>query len=368
MEKILIIEDTDDIRNYLVQLLSISGYDVIEAPNGLVGVQKIVENNPELVLCDIVMPELNGYEVLKTVRNNPHLATTPFIFLSSKSELNDFRTGMELGADDYLTKPVEPDHLLNSIRTRLNRTKQIEEEVQQKIKKIKTNLSSVYSHEVNTPLNGIIGLTDILIKYYRGSMKENMYEMLKHIKNASIRLHRTTSNLLKYADLQQYEGNNAELQYPKGSVNNYVQKLSESLEDLSERYRRKEDLKIDLVDCDLAVAEIDVNRVFFEAIDNALKFSIKGTPVYISSCIEGEYLKATVLDQGKGIRNEELNRIDSFVQFNRDTQEQQGLGLGLYIIKRLVVLNKGKLRIFSEENKGTQIEIHFPLLKFDNQE
>lgn len=121
MKTILLIEDNDAIRENTAEILELTGYTVLTAENGKVGVEKALESRPDLVICDIMMPVLDGYGVLHIFNKNPHLSGIPFIFLTAKSERTDFRKGMELGADDYLTKPFDESELLSAIEGRLNR-------------------------------------------------------------------------------------------------------------------------------------------------------------------------------------------------------------------------------------------------------
>lgn len=119
MKKILVIEDDPVISALILALLEREGFEVVFAGDGLTGVQLATQEAPDLVLCDVMLPELNGYDVLKTLRQNPSLALTPFIFLTSKTDRTDLREGMRLGADDYLTKPVAAEELLEAIAIRL---------------------------------------------------------------------------------------------------------------------------------------------------------------------------------------------------------------------------------------------------------
>lgn len=121
MKKVLLIEDNTDIRENTGEILSLAGYEVITAQNGKVGVQLAQEQLPDLIICDIMMPELDGYGVLHILSNSPETARIPFIFLTAKTEKSDIRKGMELGADDYLTKPFSDTELLNAIGTRLKK-------------------------------------------------------------------------------------------------------------------------------------------------------------------------------------------------------------------------------------------------------
>jgi len=119
--KILIIEDNNDIRESTAEILELTGYEVLQASHGKNGVELAQLHKPDLILCDIMMPELDGYGVLYMLSKNTDTATIPFIFLTAKAERVDFRKGMEMGADDYLTKPYDDIELLNAIESRLQK-------------------------------------------------------------------------------------------------------------------------------------------------------------------------------------------------------------------------------------------------------
>lgn len=121
MKKILVIDDDSRLRSQCAELLRLDGYEVTEARNGREGVDRARRDIPDLVLCDITMPEMNGHRVLETLRAEPRTAHLPFVFLTGWSEKDDVRTGMNLGADDYLVKPVVPAELSAAVRARLAR-------------------------------------------------------------------------------------------------------------------------------------------------------------------------------------------------------------------------------------------------------
>ncbi|MEZ4931838.1 MAG: response regulator [Saprospiraceae bacterium] len=125
MKKILIIEDNDEVRENLEEILDLYGYDTTTAENGKVGVEKAITNPPDLILCDIMMPELDGFGTLNILSKKPATADIPFVFLTAKSEKEDFRRGMNLGADDYVTKPFYKDELLQVIETRLKKSERL---------------------------------------------------------------------------------------------------------------------------------------------------------------------------------------------------------------------------------------------------
>jgi CRP/FNR family transcriptional regulator, cyclic AMP receptor protein len=129
MKKILLIEDNDDIRTNTAEILELSNYKVIVATNGKTGVEKAIEQKPDLIICDIMMPLLDGYGVLHAIHKNDAIKNTPFIFLTAKTERSDFRKGMELGADDYITKPFTGAELLNAVDSRLKKLEQLKHDI-----------------------------------------------------------------------------------------------------------------------------------------------------------------------------------------------------------------------------------------------
>jgi CheY-like chemotaxis protein len=119
MPRILVIEDEPQMRRNILTILDMEGFEALGAENGRLGLEMIRSRQPDLILCDVMMPELDGYGVLKALRADPAIAEIPFVFLTAKGERGDFRAGMNLGADDYLTKPVVLDDLLKAVQIRL---------------------------------------------------------------------------------------------------------------------------------------------------------------------------------------------------------------------------------------------------------
>ena len=128
MKNILLIEDNEDVRANTAEILELSNYHVVTAQNGKEGVEKALAEKPDLIICDIMMPVLDGYGVLHAIHKNETIKNTPFIFLTARAEKNDFRKGMELGADDYITKPFSGTELLNAVESRIKKHEMLEQE------------------------------------------------------------------------------------------------------------------------------------------------------------------------------------------------------------------------------------------------
>jgi CRP/FNR family transcriptional regulator, cyclic AMP receptor protein len=129
MKKILLIEDNQPIRENTAEILELANYSVITADNGKTGVELALSENPDLIICDIMMPIMDGYGVLHVLQKNPHFPRTPFIFLTAKAEKSEMRKGMDMGADDYLSKPFEPSELLSAVESRLKKAALIKQEL-----------------------------------------------------------------------------------------------------------------------------------------------------------------------------------------------------------------------------------------------
>ncbi|MFN9340483.1 MAG: response regulator transcription factor, partial [Candidatus Kapaibacterium sp.] len=165
--KVLVIEDEDLVREGIVLILQVNGYDVYTANNGRKGVDEAKRVIPDLIISDVMMPELDGYGVLEQLRATKETSTIPFLFLTAKADKSDIRQGMNLGADDYLTKPFEIDELIEAVNARLQRASaeksNAEEIANVKLNELRTNLTFSLPHEFLTPLNGILGLSNIMM-------------------------------------------------------------------------------------------------------------------------------------------------------------------------------------------------------------
>ena len=146
MKKILLIEDNISVRENTTEILELANYEVLAAENGKIGVELATNNTPDLIICDIMMPEMDGYGVLHVLSKNPKTATIPFIFLTAKADRTDLRKGMEMGADDYITKPFDDIELLNAIEARLKKNELLKAEFASTVEGVNTFFKSAVNH------------------------------------------------------------------------------------------------------------------------------------------------------------------------------------------------------------------------------
>ena len=192
MKKILLIEDDETVRENTAELLDLGGYEVITASNGKIGIDSAKKHRPDLIICDIMMPELNGYGVLQILSKNSTLNSIPFIFLSAKTDTLDIRKGMNLGADDYLTKPYDESELFSAIESRLekvaNQHKIVQEETSQVIDTIDDGLKTLKDLQNYFNKNAekvFFGENEII--YYEGNKSNHIFL----IESGVVKTHKT---------------------------------------------------------------------------------------------------------------------------------------------------------------------------------
>lgn len=341
-KKILIIEDDINVRENVKEILLEEGFDVFSADNGRDGYQKAIEVLPDLILCDLLMPEMNGYEVIHYIKDNPAVRDVPFIFLTAKVDLDDIRKGMETGADDYITKPFSVKSLLKTIQIRLEKY----ENSKKRIKDLTLNLEMSLPHELRTPLFGIMGFSKLLADNVDLYSKEEIKEFAENIFLSGRRLHRLVENFLYLARLELISMDNYEMKNVSNEqISKAVAIINQSAIEIAKRNDRIDDLKINVEDFEYKINLEGFIKIFDELIDNAFKFSKTGEEVNISTRSNGKYNIISVSNKGIGMTEEQIANIMPHMQFERKLREQQGSGLGLAIAKKLVDIYKGKLNI-----------------------
>ncbi|MDQ1265687.1 MAG: hypothetical protein QG635_838 [Bacteroidota bacterium] len=366
MKKILVVDDADFILESTSTLLRFEGYDVYTASNGIEGVEAANNNKPDLILCDISMPGLDGYEVLDRIRSSQVLATTPFIFLTAFTEKANMRAGMERGADDFLVKPYTRDELIAAIDAQWNKHSIIQKHVQEQVEQVGRNITYALPHEFRTVLNQVVGSARYLKNSAQDIKPDDITEVSGDIIESAQRLLKVTENFLTYVRIESFASNPT----LKAQLKNYrTDEPSALISDIifvsSDRHERKGDLIFDDVinTITVEISSESLHKIFEELIDNAFKFSEKGSKIVIKSWLNDTWIYFSITDKGRGMTNAQISNVGAYVQFERSMYEQQGVGLGLVIAKRLVELHDGTFNIQSSEGAGTEITFCLPYIK-----
>jgi two-component system sensor histidine kinase/response regulator len=356
MKKILVIEDEQDIRADILKILKYEGFEAIGAENGRIGVQLAKEHLPDLIICDIMMPELNGYHVLAEIRSQPATATIPFIFLTAMATSENLREGMRLGADDYLPKPFTITELMATIQSRLERhaalSKQLEE--------LHLTLGVGMPTEMRNALTGIIGFAEFLTKPDMLPGLGEIAEIGKVIYQSGLALQRIVENYLIYVELKL-------LEYKPKNTSDWLTPEEIDTEHFLaffSKYKAKEanrsqDLRLHLADAKIAGSTKSFQKIVIELLDNALKFSKPGQSVRVESIADTHHFLLKIIDQGHGMSQEQIARVYGVTQQEEDFDVTPDLGMGLLIVRLLAKLQGGDLNIESTLNQGTTVTVMF---------
>ncbi len=365
MSKILVIEDEDYVRNNVLELLEAEHFEVIGAENGLLGVGAAQEQIPDLIICDVMMPQMSGHEVLENLRKDPKTELIPFIFLTAKADKTDIRQAMEQGADDYLTKPFTRAELLAAVQTRLEKQGVIIKHSQQKLDSLRSGIAYALPHEMLTPLTSILGFSQTIILQYNSLKRPKILEMVERIHDSGERLHRVIQNFLLYAELELAATSPEKIKILRANQTNSVKRVITTIANQkAKQFMREADLTLATKDSSVSISEINFHKMVEELIDNAFKHSPTGTPVHINSAVKDGQLVLSITNQGRGMTTEQIANLGAYVQFERRVHEQQGSGLGLVIAIRLAELHGGKLTIESIDKdaigKETVVRVTLP--------
>ncbi len=360
LKKILLIEDEREVLDNISQILTLEGYEVISAANGILGIQFARKHLPDLIICDIMMPEIDGYDVARALKNDPATTGIALIFLSAKADRHDMRLGMETGADDYLTKPFKRDELLKAIKVRLDRLEISEKEKDKRLRDLRNSISLSMPHEMLTPLNVIMGYASILASDYESLEKGEAREMINGIIESGERLSRTIKKFLLYAELEVISTDPEKKgQLLKVSAPFSKKDVSAAAASCAAFYKREDDLEIDISDAFLKAHPDHVKKVLYELIDNAFKYSDPGSRVCIKTFVENNVFTIMISDAGRGMSREYISGIGAYMQFERKFFEQQGSGLGLALSKKVAEFYGGSFKIESDPGKYTGVAISF---------
>lgn len=356
MTKVLIIEDENSLRQEIAEILSFEGYEVLQAEHGRIGLEKATAELPDLILCDVMMPEMDGYEVLTKLRLNPSTQLIPCILITALAEHEHLRAGMDFGADDYITKPFKSIELLNAVKARLKKSDAVKAHTTSTLEELRSQIIRSLPHELRTPLNGIIGFGQILQDQASSYSYEEITEFGSNIYKSGMRLYRLIQNYLLYIQLETKKF--ATDSYPElQDAHTVCQAMAE---EVAERHERFSDLRLQLNASTAFIGRQELKKIVEELTDNAFKFSKAGNEVFVVCGSENNTFFLAISDAGRGMSSENIKKIGAYMQFDRQEYEQQGSGLGLAICQRIIELYDGSFLIESKSDEGTLVKVTLP--------
>jgi two-component system sensor histidine kinase/response regulator len=364
MTSILVVEDERDLRNNILKMLAFEGFEAIGAENGQEGIALAFERDPDLIICDVMMPYVDGHQVLSALRTEPKTRLTPFIFLTARAERDDLRLGMELGADDYLTKPFTQDELLSAIETRLQRAQVVAEVRDELLEKAKLRFANLVSHELRTPLSRISVVNELISDGFASMSEEELRQLLDLLDEGSQRLTRLVEQTVIFT---QFETGLMETEKVlEHALPLQIGDLVAKSIELGRRFAwRNADL---CIHTDVHHPEAIVRghahllaHALAELIANALSFSPPDGEVRITQDVQDGRVRVGIADRGPGISPGEIDTaLDIFSQVNRERREQQGVGLGLPLARRIITAYDGELVLQPGNGEGIEAAVYLP--------
>lgn len=361
---IMIIDDVEQNIEILGNILHEAGYHLITATGALDAISILDNVHPDIILLDIMMPGMNGFELCEQIKANKNLQEIPIIFLTAKADTRDIIRGFEVGGIDYVTKPFNSTELLVRIQTHI-RTKRLREELLQANKKLeelnqtKTKFFSIIAHDIRSPLSGVYTLLDSLAIKVK---KDNEVSHYVNIMQQSFqKLFNLLENLLEWSrvELDSFSINKERI--------NILEPIRTNVSLFSELAMQKE-IEIKINSSEPRFVNVDINMlntIIRNLLTNAIKFTNKGGIIQINYTSKNGYLELQIKDNGVGMDQHKVKNLFSSgtVKTTPGTKNEKGSGLGLLLCREMVERNGGRIKAESEPGKGTTFYVHIELVE-----
>jgi len=363
---VLVVDDDLVLLEGLGDALTAAGYHALLAADGAAALTEVRRHRPDVIVSDIVMPGMDGCSLLRAVRRMPGLAAVPFIFLSARGERAEVRSGMDLGADDYVTKPFRAEELLQAIGSRLDRQRVIELERPPEDSDWVQQLATALHHELRTPLAQVSAYAELLASAGSPLQAEDFHATAVGLEQGVSRLGRLAADFLMLADLrlgrarEDYEARRA-------TIHDWPALVAAAVARHEHAARQRG--VVFAVSCADHAPPVHGDGVFLvdalgRLLDNAVKFSPPGGEVRVQVSPRDGALAIDVWDQGPGIDESRLEALlQPLRQVDRQRHEQQGLGNGLAICSGLVRLHGGEIHGARGDDGGSRFTIVLPTLE-----
>ena len=361
--RILLVEDEPEVRTIAEGVLCSFGYSVIAVANGAEAWAAMEEVRPDLILSDVRMPIIDGFQLLQKIRADPVWHKTPFIILSAKAESADLRMGMSLGADDYVTKPYRPLDIRNTIEIRVKRARQVAEAIAGN----QRFLTRILPHELRTPLMGVIGYAELMVDTANEGKTLSVAELSEYgrmLQLSGARIFRIVENLLFWARLEapsESLGGSGRLKREREDAGGPG--LGQLANSVAAQFGRQQDLVVDCtVQATVQVVTPGFEFVARHLIENAFKCSLPGNLVRVSTWTADQMFHLCITDSGRGMTPDQIARISGIQQLDRMGFEGQGLGMGLTLTTTFVRASGGQIKFQAGPNgKGLEVSLSLHL-------
>lgn len=359
---VLLIDDEETILESLADTLSLSGFEVSTAQNGLEGLQRMEEKRPDIIICDIMMPGMDGYEFFNRIRSEPKWISIPFIFVSAKGKVDQIQKGYELGADHYITKPFKPEELLVLVNARLQRVKEIRRLLHRQIERQARPIYKELRSDLQEPIDLVHHYLEVYQKESARIEPQKADQISQVMRGTLDRMVKLIEDLMLITYID------------SGAVQIEIQSLYQSM-DLSVVLH-------EVIDHNGPVADAKgmslihflpdslpihghkhfTRDIFQRLLENAIKFNQPDGNIWIEASLLQESVQVSIRDEGMGISQKQQETLFNHIHDpERVKIERQGGGFGLAIASRLTRIHGGEMYVESVIGKGSKFTVVLPL-------
>ena len=362
---ILVVDDNPLITNVLNSLFKAEDYHVYTSMNGQEALEVLDKKHVDVIVCDVMMPEMGGYELHERIRKNPDLSHIPFVFLTALSDTEEVHQGKSTGADDYVVKPFDPQELIAMIKGKVHRSKNLKNLSDERYESYRKRVIHTLSHEFRTPLVAINTGTELLLEQNDGLPNDKIKNLLEAIQRGGMRLEKLVNDFML---LQQVEAGIAQRVHQARVKAIPVQTIVDHVFDWMQKetkdkgFELKSNFRANGVN--IYVYAEQVEDILRRLIHNAMKFSPEKKIIELCTYPLDREVAIEVRDRGIGLDVDKIKEaVDVFGQIDRDKLEQQGGGLGLAIAGRYASMNDGRLEFENREDGGASVSLILPVYK-----
>lgn len=364
---VMVVEDDLNLLEGIQTVLELEHYEVISVENGKQALETLMTCTklPDLIVSDIMMPHMNGLELLREVRKQRAWIRIPFIFLTALSEKPDIHRGKMLGVDDYLTKPFDAEDLIIAVDSRLNRQQAINELHRGAMRDLKKTILTILNHEFRTPLTFVVAYSDMLNDQQNYALSgDDMVLFLKGVSAGAARLRRLIENFIHLVEM---ETGDAERMYlvRRAPIANIHELFNASIQSAKQTADTPPNMQIEVNEAlpPFIADSAYLQMALVHLLENAVKFSPPGSSITLGARTVDGYMALSVEDRGRGIDPMYHKDIwEVFYQHERDIYENQGAGAGLAIVQGIAQLHGGRATVESEVGKGSLFTIYLPII------
>ncbi len=356
VSNILIVDDIPANLTLLGAILKKEGYKIRPVPNGRLALQAAEKEHPDLILLDVMMPDMNGYEVCNHLRQDPELKHIPVIFISALSDTNDIVNALAAGGVDYITKPFQAEEVRARVATHLKLQQQRKE--LRLLNATKDKFFSIVAHDLRNPFSVLLSISDLLLNNYDTFDDDTRLELLTMQSDTTKQAFSLLQNLLEWSKTQR-----GTLAF--NPVRTNLNGIITECVNLNKGASIHKEIQLVQLQADDFWVSADINMlqtIIRNLIGNAIKFTYPGGKIEISTKDQGAFVEISVSDNGTGISPENLSRlfkVEGDVK-TQGTSREAGSGLGLILCKEFVVMHGGEIRVESEVGKGSVFRFTIP--------